>query len=182
MTADKMVALASAGASVPVPPTHHGHSLEGWPLRSVITLAATDTAVPLARAHVRRLLRDWGFLELGEDAGLVVSELVTNAVQASARLQATPVRVWLGSDARWVLVAVADASPQLPVRPETGPDAVEGRGLALVEAFSTRCGWHPVTPRLVKEVWAEWHQPWPAGVRQPGPAEASPYVPRGTAP
>jgi hypothetical protein len=37
------------------------------------------------------------------------------------------------------------------------PDAEGGRGLTLVEAFSSRWGWHPASSTgLVKVVWAEW--------------------------
>jgi anti-sigma regulatory factor (Ser/Thr protein kinase) len=103
-----------------------------------------------------------------DTAGVVVSELVTNAVTASAELRpaVAPVLVWLGSDSRRVLVAVADASPQLPMRLNLEPDADGGRGLALVEAFSSRWGWHPVTMAgLVKVVWAEWRLPSGIGER-----------------
>lgn len=113
---------------------------------------------PLARAHLRRLLSGWGRAELSPDAGVVVSELVTNAVAASARPRpAAPVLVWLGSDSHCLLLAVADVSPRPPVRLNRGPDAEGGRGLALVEALSGRWGWHPATiTGLKKVVWAEW--------------------------
>jgi hypothetical protein len=92
----------------------------------------------------------------------VVSELVTNSVAASAELRpaVAPVLVWLGSDGHRVLVAVADASPHPPVRLKLGPDADGGRGLALVEALSSRWGWHTTTMAgLAKTVWAEWRLP-----------------------
>jgi predicted transcriptional regulator/DNA-binding XRE family transcriptional regulator len=80
-------------------------------------------------------------------------ELVTNAVLACAGLRpkAPPLVVWLGSDTSYVLAGVADASPRTPVLLNLGIDAEGGRGLALVEAFSTRWGWHPTaTASLVK--------------------------------
>jgi anti-sigma regulatory factor (Ser/Thr protein kinase) len=156
------------GAGVPVPPSHHGHDLERWPLRDSITLGALEGAVPSARAHLRQLLWEWGQAELGQDAGVAVSELVTNSVAASAELRpaVAPVLVWLGSDGCCVLLAVADASPHPPVRLNLSPDADGGRGLALVEALSSRWGWHPVTMAgLVKVTWAEWHLPPPAPER-----------------
>jgi anti-sigma regulatory factor (Ser/Thr protein kinase) len=149
-------------APAPIPPSHHGHDLERWPLRNSIPLGALEGAVPSARAHVRQLLWEWGLDELGQDVGLVVSELVGNAVKASAKFRPTVahMQVWLGSDGRSVLVAVADASPQPPARLSPGPDAEQGRGLALVEAFSNRWGWHPTrSAGLVKVVWAEWVTP-----------------------
>ena len=160
---------------VPVPPSHHGHDLERWPLRNAITFGALTGAVPSARAHLRQVLWEWGQAELGQDAGVVVSELVTNAVTASAELRpaVAPVMVWLGSDSHRVLVAVADASPQLPMRLNLEADADGGRGLALVEAFSSRWGWHPVTMAgLVKVIWAEWRLPSGVGER-PAPASSN---------
>ena len=148
-----------SGPRALVPPSHHGHDLARWPLRDALTLGALEGAVPSARAHVQQLLWEWGQAKLGQDAGVVVSELVTNAVMWSAELRpaVTSVLVWLGSDSRFVLVAVADASPRPPMRLELDPDAEGGRGLALVEAFSSRWGWHPTTMvGLVKVVWAEW--------------------------
>src|SRR5690348_1423440 len=72
-----------------VPPSHHGHDLACWPLRNAIQLGALEGAVPSARVHVRQLLWEWGCTHLEQDAGVVVSELVTNAVMASAELRPT---------------------------------------------------------------------------------------------
>ena len=150
------------GGQAAILPSHHGHDLEHCPLRDTLILEAAADAVPLARAHLRQLLSGWGQAELSPDAEVVVSELVTNAVAASAglRLAAAPVLVWLGSDSCCLLLAVADVSPRPPVRLDLGPDAEGGRGLALVEALSSRWGWHPVsTTGLAKVTWAEWRLP-----------------------
>ena len=99
---------------------------------------------------------------------MVVSELVTNSIVASAELRpaVASVAVWLGSDTHRVLLAVADASPRPPTRLNLEPDAEGGRGLALVEAFSSRWGWHPASiAGLVKVVWAEWRLPSKVGQR-----------------
>lgn len=148
-----------SGAQAAIPPSRHGHDLEHWPLRDTLILGALADAVPSARAHLRQLLLGWGQAEVGPDAAVVVSELVTNSVVASAALglAAAPVLIWLGSDSRCLLLlAVTDASPRPPVRPNLGPDAERGRGLALVEALSNRWGWQPASiPGLRKVVWAE---------------------------
>ncbi len=145
---------------MPIPPSRHGHDLQHWPLHDTLILAARPDAVPSARAHLRQLLPVWGHAEAGQDVSVVVSELVTNSVAASARLRLPAVAVWLGSGSHCLLLAVADASPQPPVRPGLGPDAERGRGLALVEALSSRWGWHPVsTTGLRKVIWAEWRLP-----------------------
>ena len=155
-------------AQAAIAPSHHGHDLEHWPLRDTLILGALAEAVPSARAHLRRLLSGWGQAELGPDASVVVSELVTNSVAASAelRLAAAPVLVWLGSDNHCVLLAVADASPRLPARLNLGPEAEGGRGLALVETLSSRWGWHFTSiAGLMKVVWAEWSLPSGAAQR-----------------
>jgi hypothetical protein len=155
-------------ARVAVRPSYHGHDVERWPLRDTLILAATESAVPSARAHLRQLLSAWDQPEVGPDASVVVSELVTNSVVACAGLQlvAAPVLVWLGSDSRCLLLAVADASSRPPVRLNLGPDAERGRGLALVEALSSRWGWHPASiTGLRKVTWAEWVLPSGCGER-----------------
>ena len=154
-------AIRLPGPSAPVPPSHHGHDLERWPLRNALILEATESAARSARAHLQQLLRNWRRPELSEDAGVVVSELVTNSFTASAQLRpSAPVLVWLGAHTHRVLLAVADASPQPPTRLDLEPDAEGGRGLTLVEALASRWGWHPASiTGLVKVVWAEWYLP-----------------------
>jgi hypothetical protein len=70
-----------------------------------------------------------------------------------------------------VLVAVADAITRPPIRLDLGPDAEGGRGLAVVEALSSRWGWHTTTMAgLAKVVWAEWRLP-PTADQQPVTAQ-----------
>ncbi len=59
-TAGKMMALASASASVPVPPARHGHCLGSPAVRDVTTLPSRPSALPAGRAHARRILSEWG--------------------------------------------------------------------------------------------------------------------------
>jgi hypothetical protein len=112
------------------------------------------------------VLWEWGRAELGDDVGLAVTELVSNAIKASQDLPpdppVPPVRLWLATEpgAGLVLVLVGDASPQPPLRLDTDSDAASGRGLRLVEAVSGRWGWYPVDAAgTVKVVWAEWATP-----------------------
>jgi anti-sigma regulatory factor (Ser/Thr protein kinase) len=182
MSAGRIASSVPAVTSATVPPSGPGHNLERWPLREAITFGALDSTVPSARAHVRQLLWEWNHADLAPDASAAVSELVTNAVTASAEIRPAiaPVRIWLGSDGTSVLVAVADASPRVPVRLNLAPDAEGGRGLALVEALATRWGWYRVRPAtadgLVKVVWADWRLPPRNGDRpattQPGCSHA----------
>src|SRR5580693_1444698 len=122
MTEPALPVLSTAA----VRPSHHGHrSACRWPLRTGLDLGPLPGAVPCARAHVQQVLWEWGRTELSDDAGLVVSELVTNAITAYRDLPShalmLPVRLWLASDTELVLVMVGDASPQPPLRVDPGP-------------------------------------------------------------
>jgi anti-sigma regulatory factor (Ser/Thr protein kinase) len=160
---EAVVRLPGSGTTgVSVPPSHHGHDLERWPLHNTLILGAVGSEVRAARAHLWQLLGEWDRAKACPDAGLVVSELVTNAIAASVELRPTvaPVLVWLGSDGHCVLVAVADASPRPLMRLNLEADAEGGRGLTLVEALSSRWGWYPASSSgLAKVVWAEWRLP-----------------------
>lgn len=123
---------------------------------SFIELAPLPSAVPCARLHAVHVLRDWDLRDLADDTALIVSELVTNAVTASAILpDRPPVSLRLITDGRCLRIEVQDHSPADP-RPdgEGSDDAEHGRGLAVVAALSTRCG-SQRTARNSKTVWAE---------------------------
>src|SRR5258708_3936296 len=57
-----------------------------WPLRSYLELAPLPSAVPCARLHARAILWEWSLTAFHDTACLIVSELTTNAIQASAGL------------------------------------------------------------------------------------------------
>lgn len=142
-----------------------------WPLCSSLELGALPTAVPCARLHARHLLREWGLNDLASSGELLVSELVTNAVQATAgHATHAPVRLRLSGDGARVLIEVWDADPRPPAPRDLGEDGLPdleeegGRGLFLVATLSTRWGWYPVQDPAGKVVWCEL-----AG--QPDPAE-----------
>ncbi len=54
-----------------------------FPQRSSLLLGALPSAVPCARLHTRQVLWEWGLSEIAGIAELLLSELVTNAVQAA---------------------------------------------------------------------------------------------------
>ena len=127
-----------------------------WPLRSHLELGALPTAVPRARRHARHLLWEWGLSEAAADAELLVSELVTNAVKATADQQQAGIRLQLSSDNTCVRVEVWDADPRPPVLKDGTPDLQEGgRGLFLVAALSTRWDWYRTREPPGKVVWCE---------------------------
>lgn len=130
-------------------------ALAGWPLHAVLDLGALPTAPGCGRAWARQILWEWGLSALQESTELLVSELVTNAVQAGrAATRAAPVRLWLLSDTVRVVILVWDASPDPPVRMSSGDDAESGRGLLLVEVISDQWGSYPVRGEGGKVVWA----------------------------
>ena len=133
-----------------------------WPLRSYLELGALPTAVPCARLHARHLVWEWGLNGLAESTELLVSELVTNAVKATAgREDQTALRLRLSSDNARVLIEVWDADPQPPAPKDLSedgtPDPQEegGRGLFLVATLSTRWDWYLTQEPAGKVVWCE---------------------------
>jgi anti-sigma regulatory factor (Ser/Thr protein kinase) len=59
-------------------------------LTSSLTLAAVPTAAGVARSFVRQRLSQWGLNRLTEDAELVLSELVANAITATGTTNPRP--------------------------------------------------------------------------------------------
>jgi anti-sigma regulatory factor (Ser/Thr protein kinase) len=88
-----------------------------------------------------------------EDARLLVSELVTNAVRHAPRAGIPEVELWLKADRRRVRVAVShpgagfEAEPRLPTALEDS-----GWGLYLVDRIADRWG---VITKDRTEVWFE---------------------------
>jgi anti-sigma regulatory factor (Ser/Thr protein kinase) len=114
-----------------------------WPLQTQLELAALPTAPGDVRSLVRLVAGDWGLAELADTAELLASEVVTNAVQASVRLQTVGpevIRIWLTSDGTTLIIHVWDSNPDMPVPQEAAPDAEGGRGLMLVSALSKDWG------------------------------------------
>jgi anti-sigma regulatory factor (Ser/Thr protein kinase) len=114
-----------------------------WPLQTRLPLAALPTAPGVARGHVRAVLHEWGLEGLADTAEILVSELVTNAVQACDRLKhradlaiVPVIGLWLISDQLSVIIHVEDPCDEMPVRKDTAPDEESGRGLMLVEVLS----------------------------------------------
>ncbi|HEY5990806.1 MAG TPA: ATP-binding protein [Streptosporangiaceae bacterium] len=128
--------------------------VDRWPLRSFLELGAYPTAVPCARLHAKLVLREWCLAVVSDSAELLVSELVTNAVQASTTVEdIAVVRLWLLSNQARVLIMVQDDSLQHPVRAQPEAEAEAGRGLLLVETMSERWDWYLPEGATGKVVW-----------------------------
>ena len=128
---------------------------EEWPLRSYLELGALPGAVPCARLHARHVLWEWGLSAFTENAELLVSELVTNAMQASLSAERIlPVLLWLSSDRSRLLIQVQDSNRCPPAAADTDDVGESGRGLLIVEAISTKWGWYLKEGRGGNMVWA----------------------------
>jgi anti-sigma regulatory factor (Ser/Thr protein kinase) len=163
-SADSSRVANPSAAPAPLPGRELARMQE-WPLHSYLELRALPEFVRSARLHAKNLLGDWGMGALAGTAELLVSEMLTNAVRASAHIAdqqretgqapgAQHMRLWLTSDTRSVLIQVWDADHHHPVRRDAGPEAEAGRGLLLIEALSTQWGFHVPDGRDGKIVWA----------------------------
>lgn len=118
-------------------------------------------AVHAAREFALAACRRWGAAERCDDIGIVVSELLTNALRHAwpgpgQCPAAGPIRLGLAQPGRGVLCAVADPSPRAPLPAEPGWLAETGRGLQLVGALSDEWGYTVYTTpgHSGKVVWA----------------------------
>ncbi|WP_160573768.1 ATP-binding protein [Actinomadura physcomitrii] len=130
----------------------------------LIPMLASKAAPGLGRTLTKTRLHNWGYMHISDDAVLVVSELVTNAVAAAA--PGEEIRLQVSRDVAGVVIAVWDASTARPrPRPVAGTarDALDvseghrddngGRGRPIVAALAVECG-HTPDPSGGKWVWA----------------------------
>jgi anti-sigma regulatory factor (Ser/Thr protein kinase) len=108
----------------------------------------------LAREAIARFCAARDLNHVRERAGMIVSELVTNAViHATGDLRMDAV---LRSDCLHIRVHDASSAPPVvapPADPAQWPGD-HGRGLPIVDRYSTAWGWHPSGMGDGKVVWA----------------------------
>ncbi|WP_406725193.1 SpoIIE family protein phosphatase [Streptomyces sp. GD-15H] len=166
-------------------PVGHGTMpVENRSRSSVITARAAASFEPVgrsvasARAFVRDTLQGWGFADIIDDAVVLTSELVTNAVvHAGTSADLLCLRCDDG-----VRIEVADRYPEREV-PLQGsavamgsPDREGGRGLQLCAALANR--WGVEYSPTYKTVWFQLDIPErPVGTRAAGPALPSDLLP-----
>jgi anti-sigma regulatory factor (Ser/Thr protein kinase) len=115
-------------------------------------LTAVPHASREARNAARAVLLDWCVPSaLVDDAMLVISELVTNAVLHTGT--ASTVELELYQTRHRLRVSLADDSPAAPRLRRVRGAAEDGRGLAILAALSDRWGVEP--HRNGKRVWWE---------------------------
>jgi hypothetical protein len=141
-------------------PQMHAPHLEEPPLfRERFDLVATSGAPQLLRIFTRNTLRAWNTADMVDDAVLVGTELLTNALRACEVAASTYERVSKLVGVRLLglrgslVVEVWDRCPGLPVlRPPT-LHATSGRGLVVVDELARRWGVYRMDHGKV--VWAE---------------------------
>ncbi|MEU5211619.1 ATP-binding protein [Streptomyces sp. NPDC020742] len=131
-------------------------------------LSGSTRTVSDARTFTWATLRSWQLCAgVAEDAALVVSELVSNALRygspaaegdggprpAGALARFCPAWLALTRQDRSVLCAVSDAGTTTPVMRPQDPLAESGRGLHIVDRLSEAWGWTQ-PDQAGKTVWA----------------------------
>lgn len=155
MTARSDARTVTGSRTLPGHPGRGSGAGAGLPHRSYLELAPLPGAIPCARLHTIHVLHEWGLRALADDAALIVSELMTNAADASIVLPGRPpIALRLLASEKTLVIEVWDHSPfDLELREADDEDEC-GRGLTVVGAVSDRWGCHR-TSHQHKVVWAE---------------------------
>lgn len=146
--------------------------------RAAASFEPVGRSVATARAFVRDTLQGWGFADIIDDAVVLTSELVTNAVVHAG----THADVLCLRSADGVRVEVSDRYPEreIPLQGSLAtmgsPDREGGRGLQLCAAIAGRWGVE-YTPTH-KQVWFQLDLPdRPVGTRTAGPSLPADLLP-----
>jgi anti-sigma regulatory factor (Ser/Thr protein kinase) len=146
-------------------PSGHGHAgcsanpwnhagFGRWQQASKLELGPLPSAVPCARLHAKHIFREWRLAHVADDAELIVSELMTNALNATkAPRDYQPITLRLLASREYLLIQVWDALTAAPVPRPHAIDSETGRGLEIVTLLCDRWGYyHP--PEGGKVTWA----------------------------
>lgn len=110
------------------------------PLRGPVTLSlpfAAESAGQVREALVSWLVHRGAATRVVQDAQLIATELVGNAVRHASPLDNGTVLVrWHQEDSRLALSVCDGGGPTEPGRVEAASDDLGGRGLAIVDALS----------------------------------------------
>jgi anti-sigma regulatory factor (Ser/Thr protein kinase) len=149
-----------------------------WVRRQVVSCQPDlGLAAKAAREYSERVVRGWGLELLADDAAVIVSELVSNAIRHGVNGRNDPacdcIELILWRRPGQIICAVTDPGTGTPVVANPDPLAEQGRGLHVVEALSVTWGWTRLSAPG-KAVWAALSIPDTerAESAAPGPAEA----------
>jgi anti-sigma regulatory factor (Ser/Thr protein kinase) len=124
-------------------------------MRTEVVLPASPEAAGLARAALGRTIPPPELATRYEDARLVISELVTNAVKYGESGARNPIKMVIESDDARVRVQVDQtlaAADVHPVEPRLGGGSSGGWGLRIAAALADSWGSEPGPPG---QVWFE---------------------------
>jgi CheY-like chemotaxis protein len=121
----------------------------GSSLEAELTLEPSPESPAHARAFTQRVLRGWSCEPLIEDAQLIISELVTNAIRHAG----SSATLWLRLSTRTLQITVADEHRASPRPLPASLTRRHGRGLMVVAALAAAWGVEP--HHGGKAVWAE---------------------------
>ncbi|MGV2920114.1 SpoIIE family protein phosphatase [Streptomyces alfalfae] len=146
--------------------------------RAAATFDPVGRSVATARSFVRDTLQGWGFTDIVDDAVVLTSELVTNAVVHAGT--AADVLCLRTEDAARIEVSDRYPEREIPLQQSSlsmgSPDREGGRGLQLCAALATRWGVE-YTPTH-KQVWFQLDLPHRrVGTRTAGPALPAELLP-----
>ncbi|MFI6639129.1 PAS domain S-box protein [Streptomyces sp. NPDC050504] len=114
--------------------------LPAAPLATATTdLPALASSVGDGRSFLTKTLTAWDCAHLADDARLLVSEVLTNALQHAQG----PLGLHLRRTTTELTVEISDRSPHLPQPRLAAPDDESGRGLLLVDALAHSWGVRP---------------------------------------
>lgn len=122
-----------------------------------LNLKPLPTAPRQARQFAASVLSNLGYPKLCEDAKVIASELVTNALvhardDRDDRDERAQITVFVGIQFGRPILEVWDSSVRLPTSATPAAEDEHGRGLWIVKALAADVGW-TVTPSG-KVVWA----------------------------
>jgi hypothetical protein len=123
-------------------------AIRGGLSRMSLALRPDAEAPGQARDLVACACAAWGIEQVSREARLIVSELVTNAVEHAG----AGIEVELVNREPYLHIRVRDASPVLPTTRELPAEGLKGRGLYLVDVYSG--GWGAIGDDRGKVVWA----------------------------
>jgi anti-sigma regulatory factor (Ser/Thr protein kinase) len=123
--------------------------------RASVDVPATSRGPAAARRVVSALLPAWELEDLTDDAMLVVSELVSNAVQHAPGTDSFELELVRRTNG--LRIALADGTSVQPIISELTDDHPDGRGLVIVAALASR--WGSEEHHGGKRVWVDIERP-----------------------
>lgn len=116
---------------------------------AVLDVAAATSALPEGRRFTDNTLHQWSLPDgVVEDAMLIVSELLTNAIVHGR----PPIRLRLRKTLDELAIEIDDAASAMPRKLRASPEDLHGRGLAIVAEVGAR--WAARADGYGKTVWS----------------------------